>query len=402
MKHLNIIFRACILAISLSLTGSTTAQNKPQTAIPAMDSVAISLITCGPGQEVYSLYGHTAIRFHDKARGQDIAINYGMFSFHQKFFILRFVFGLTDYEMGIAPFDYFLEAYKQEGRWVREQTLNLTNEEKWAISQAIDENYRPENRVYRYNYFYDNCTTRARDMIVSHLTGRVHYEDEGESHASFRSMIHQWNGYARWSRLGNDLLLGVKADLPTNRSERQFLPDTLSHNFDHATIVDRHGHKRPLVLSNEMLYSPAMVISTPAFPYSPAYCAWMLFAFVVGVILLESYTHKLYWGVDAILLTADGIAGLILMAMVFSQHPTVSLNFQILLLCPLTLVFAYPVTKQLRKRQFHSYLSTMAGLITLTMILGYWQHYDTAIYIVALSLLTRILALRMWCKYRIK
>ena len=83
MKHLNIIFRACILAISLSLTGSTTAQNKPQTAIPAMDSVAISLITCGPGQEVYSLYGHTAIRFHDKARGQDIAINYGMFSFHQ-------------------------------------------------------------------------------------------------------------------------------------------------------------------------------------------------------------------------------------------------------------------------------------------------------------------------------
>ena len=207
MKHLNIIFRACILAISLSLTGSTTAQNKPQTAIPAMDSVAISLITCGPGQEVYSLYGHTAIRFHDKARGQDIAINYGMFSFHQKFFILRFVFGLTDYEMGIAPFDYFLEAYKQEGRWVREQTLNLTNEEKWAISQAIDENYRPENRVYRYNYFYDNCTTRARDMIVSHLTGRVHYEDEGESHASFRSMLPQWHGYARWSRLGNDLLL---------------------------------------------------------------------------------------------------------------------------------------------------------------------------------------------------
>ena len=147
--HLRIVF----IAILLLMTTMPTFAQADSTMLKSMDSVRISLLTCGPGNQVYSYYGHTAIRYHDLARQQDIAINYGIFSFQKSYFILRFVFGLTDYEMGIEDFATFISTYSHRGSWVKEQVLNLTRKEKWAITQAIDVNYRPENRVYRYNYF---------------------------------------------------------------------------------------------------------------------------------------------------------------------------------------------------------------------------------------------------------
>ena len=155
-----------------------SAQAQGTLALKDMDAVRISLLTCQPHEEVYSIYGHTAIRYQDLARGTDLAVNYGMFSFHKPYFVLRFVFGLTDYEMGIEPFEAFCAQYASYGSGVYEQVLNLTPEEKLTIAKAIDTNYEPQNRVYRYNYFYDNCTTRARDMITNHLQARVDYTPE--------------------------------------------------------------------------------------------------------------------------------------------------------------------------------------------------------------------------------
>lgn len=364
----------------------------------SMDSVEISLLTCGPGQEVYSLYGHTAIRYQDKATGVDMAVNYGMFSFSQRFFILRFVFGLTDYEMGIQPFSRFMQTYMAEGRWVKQQTLNLSDVEKYRIACALDDNYQPENRVYRYNYFYDNCTTRARDMLVSHIDGRVVYPNVvGE--ATYRSMIHQWNEQQPWSRLGNDLLLGVKADLPSTKEQRQFLPDTLRDDFDQAYILGDNGTKRKLVSKSELLFLPQTTNAVAAFPVSPTMCAWVVCAIIVIVGLIEWRSRKILWGLDLLLLMITGIAGLILFAMLFSRHPTVSLNFQILVLCPLSLIFAYSVLKKLRKHQFHYYLVVWAMFIILMLILGIFQRYSLSVYIVALSLLVRIATLRHWCNH---
>ena len=104
---------------------------------------------------------------------------------------MRFVFGLTDYEMGIEPFDAFCAQYASYGSGVYEQELNLTPEEKLAIVKAIDTNYEPQNRVYRYNYFYDNCTTRAREMIVNHLQAHVNYTPEKIKGTSYRQIVHQ-------------------------------------------------------------------------------------------------------------------------------------------------------------------------------------------------------------------
>lgn len=398
MKRLKWNFRVSLLFIFISLTCRSAHAQADSAILKSMDSVRISLLTCGPGNQVYSLYGHTAIRFQDIGRDQDLVINYGMFSFHQRFFIIRFVFGLTDYEMGIVPFTDFLSEYAGEGRWVKQQTINLTREEKMAITQAIDENYRPENKTYRYNYFYDNCTTRARDMITDHINGSVLYHEDRSTVNSYRSMVHQWTTEHPWARLGNDLLLGVKADSRTNPAERQFLPDSLRKDFDDALIINKDGSRRALVAQTAWLIPPVDKSAAKEFPLSPLQCALILLAVTLAVCAMEWYRRKIYWGYDALLMAADGAAGLILLAMVFSQHPTVSLNTQILLFCPLSLVFLYAVIKKLRHHRIHHYLNLWALMIVLFLILYIVQKYEAAVGIVALSLLIRISSLRMLCR----
>lgn len=136
------------------------------------DSLEVSLMTCSPGQEVYALYGHTAIRVNNYATGEDWVFNYGMFSFNRPNFIWRFTRGECDYQIGAAPFEYFIREYAERGSAVYQQTLNLTTSEKLRLWALLTENMLPENRVYLYNFFYDNCTTRARDRHRRGCVGR--------------------------------------------------------------------------------------------------------------------------------------------------------------------------------------------------------------------------------------
>jgi len=131
-----------------ALGESGNAQSSVSAAYPSdIDSVEFSLLTCAPGHEVYTVYGHTAIRMNDKRQnGRDLAFNYGIFSFKKKFFVLRFIMGLTDYELAAWPTRVFLEDYKKEGRQVIEQPLNLTALEKARLMAALFDNCREENR----------------------------------------------------------------------------------------------------------------------------------------------------------------------------------------------------------------------------------------------------------------
>ena len=153
MKHLKIIFNA-LKGVLLTLILVSSAPVAAQEDIPPMDSVEFSLLTCQPHDEVYSLYGHTAIRYHElRPGGLDWAFNYGVFDFKKPHFVARFVFGLTDYELGAYPYKYFVKEYRRFGSMVTEQVLNLTDEEKMALHDALAINLRPENKIYRYNYF---------------------------------------------------------------------------------------------------------------------------------------------------------------------------------------------------------------------------------------------------------
>ena len=325
-----------VLTFILSVVNATVGAQ----SMTNPDRIQISLLTCSPGKEVWAQYGHTAIRYYDKESGEDLAINYGIFSLDQTYFIPRFVLGMTDYRMGVQPMDMFLAQYSYEGRGVIEQVLNLSAEDKEVIYKALQENMKPENVVYRYNYFFDNCTTRARDMLVNHLHGKVVYPP-AEEDATFRSMIHKWNNKYEWSQFGEDLLLGVNADRKTTKSEQQFLPENLRSDFDKA----RYNGK-PLVKETNILLDAETEVAEPTFPLSPLSVA-LIFAVISLVMMLFSYRRQqVYWAWDLALMLTSGLMGIIFFVMIFSQHPCVSLNFILLFFNPLPLFFLYSTIKK--------------------------------------------------------
>ena len=379
------ILRSVLLALFLLFVNGTICRADkdltPEFAARIDSTISVGFITCGPGPEVYSLYGHTALHFKDTSRGTDVAVNWGMFSFSKPNFVLRFVFGLTDYEIGIQDFAYFCEAYRYEHRWVKEQQLDLTPREKLLIAEAIEENYRPENREYRYNYFYDNCTTRARDMIANHLSGKLDYGTSPHEGLSFRQLIHQYcEGYP-WVRFGNDILLGLQADAPTTAAERQFLPNETMADLDRAVI---DGSRR-LVVGTSTLVDVAPLPVEAGFPLSPGTCGLILYVVVVALTVWEIISRKDFRWFDAVLMVLCGLSGLVLFAMLFSQHPTVRLNLQLLLLNPLPLFFVWPMLRHRCRWQYAMWIV----LICLFFIGFYFQHYAEGTMFVASSLLIR-------------
>lgn len=398
-------FRRILRIISLVFFVLLTTNAKGQTAdsiISNMDDVEVSLLTCGPGNEAYSLFGHTAIRISQPSRGMDVVVNYGMFSFKQKYFIPRFVLGLTDYQMGITTFDDFKAEYEYEQRWVFEQTLNLTSKEKSALLQAIDQNYKPENVTYRYNFFYNNCTTKARDIIAANIDGKIEYNSCTIEYPSFRKLCHSKTSSHRWSQFGNDLLLGIQADLPTNISEQQFLPENLEHDFSSATIEANtdeasnatigatNASPRKLVSHEE--YIIPKDISASAAPDSlpsPRALAIVIAIIIIGVSLIEYFWSKNLWITDAILMPLVGLAGMILFVMIFSKHPTVNINFQILILNPIALFMAIPMVMKQRKGMLTWWHKTYVLCLFLGILCGLFQDYAEGIRILALSLLVR-------------
>ena len=304
----------------------------------AEDSMEVSLLTCSPGTEVYALYGHTAIRICNETTGEDWVFNYGVFSFSQPHFIWRFALGECDYQVGAVPFAYFAKEYEARGSSVYQQTLNLTSAEKRRLWALLLENMQPENREYRYNFFYDNCTTRARDRIEEAVDGEVVYPRADTVH-TYREIIHQYTGHYPWAELGNDLCLGAEADRPITERQEMFAPFYMLHYADGAVIRDPEGHERPLVSGKSKVVAGRGVGVQEEFPLSPWACGWLLFALVALLTAAERWKHACFWWMDMVLMSLVGIMGLVLTALFFfSDHPTVGSNWQIWVFNPIPLV----------------------------------------------------------------
>ena len=391
MKQKNSFFSRLFLLVWGILSTFQVMANAetPQDNLEKYDSIEVSLLTCSPHEEIYSLYGHTALRWHDlhqsgPSAGNDIAFNWGIFNFNKPYFVLRFVFGLTDYELGIMPFQYFCTYYEKWGSSVTEQVLNLSNEEKMKLEAALQENLQPENRIYRYNYFYDNCSTRPRNIIEECINGKVEYAQREDYTPSYREMVGVCTRNHPWGTFGNDILLGIKADFKTDMRQQEFLPDNLLYDFDRAQIY-ADGTYRPLVKERRMVVLPGVQIIEKDFPLTPTECAVILL--IVALLLrgLEWKLKKVFVWWDVLLMLAQGLAGCVLFAMIFSQHPTTSLNLQILLLNPLPLFFI-PSMIRGKKTKWQNLLLV---LVVLFFIGSLFQHYAEGMLILALSLLSR-------------
>jgi len=355
-----------------------------ETDFTETDSIEIGLITCSPHEEIYSLYGHTAIRCHNLKTGADCVYNYGVFNFKAPHFVARFVFGLTDYELACYPFPPFCYEYQEWGSQVTEQVLNLSSEEKRSLLDALAHNARPENKTYRYNFFYDNCSTRPRNIIEDNLNGTVIYPQQQGEAPTFREMIHQQTRRHPWATFGNDILLGIMADRTTSVREQEFMPDRLRRDFATA-MVERDGMRTPLVKETRIIVMPGVQVVEQEFPLTPLQCALVLLVVTLAVFVYEHLKRKTLYLFDAMLMTASGLLGCILFVMIFSQHPATSVNLQILVFNPLALVFLPQVVRKRRTRWF-----TVSLVCIVAFFIGaFWQDYAEGMEIVALCLLTR-------------
>ena len=380
LKTITSVLRGGLLLLAMTCQNTALAQDYE---LPPMDSVEISLLTCQPHDEVYSLYGHTAIRYHELIKGGiDAAFNYGVFNYNAPFFAIRFVFGLTDYELGAYPTQLFEREYRHFGSMVTEQVLNLTNEEKYNLRMALVENLKPANCVYRYNYFYNNCTTKARDIIEHHINGKLEYAGREDYTPTYREMVRHMTRNNPWSRFGNDLLLGIQADSKTAMRQQEFLPDNLLYDFDHAQIY-ANGQYRPLVKERRIMVPAGVQMVHNGFPLTPTQCGIILL--VVGLVLfvIQWRMRRAFILWEGLLLLTSGIIGFMLFLMPFSQHPTVQLNLQILLFNPLHLIYLWPVIKGRQTR----YWMICAVMVALFLIGSLFQSYAEGLYTLALCLL---------------
>jgi len=309
--------------------------------ITISDSATISLITCSPGQEVYSIFGHTAIRVKDATTGVDIVFNYGIFSFETENFYYKFIKGETDYQLGVYNTSIFLPEYAERKSMVWEQVLNLTPTEKRRIITALENNYKPENRIYRYNFAYDNCSTRPRDKITSAMFGFIKFPTVSDS-KTFRQWIGVYTGSDTWLKFGIDIIFGLEADKTTTTNESMFLPEVLMTEFQSAQVSTLNGPSKKLVSQTNILVDNNQpdIIVTPWY-FRPITFSMILLIAGAIITLWDNKRKRLYKPFDTAIFILTGLAGLVIFyLMMFSSHPLVKYNLNLLWLNPLNLIVA--------------------------------------------------------------
>lgn len=292
-----------------------------------LTDIRISVLTCSPGQEVYSLYGHTAIRAAAPARGFDAVFNYGVFSFSQPHFIGRFLLGECDYMSEAVVFDAFYRAYEARGSRVTEQVLSLSQGEANNILRVLLTNIEPENSAYRYNYLYNNCTTRVRDVIEQEVQGTITYPSRTPAQTT-REVLHHYTQEHPWASEGNDFLLGAEMDTLASDRLLMFAPEYMMHYLAQAQVHAKDGSVRPLVAETRVLTPGREVPVEREFPMSPGQAGWGVLALCLLVVLAEFLTRHVCKWWSALLLLAHGVAGsLVLFMFLFSAHPGVGSNW---------------------------------------------------------------------------
>jgi hypothetical protein len=358
------------------------------------ESSTISLLTASPGEELYSTFGHSAIRVQDPASDLDVVFNYGVFDDREPNFYFRFTRRKVDYFLSMSNFDSFIRGYVLENRSIVEQILNLDANRRRQLYALLLENFKPENRFYRYDFFFDNCATRIRDLIPEAFGKDFSYnypEDWLNGELTFRNLIDLYLTNHHWSDFGIDLALGLPTDDIATPSDYMFLPDYLMEGFATATIV-HDGALQPLVLSTREIL-PRTDIPAAVFFMSPMKVCWGIF---VITLLLSTYGYKhnkVYGWFDVIFFSAIGLVGWIVFFLDFlTDHIATKENLNMLWAVPLHLpLFLFWRKLPWNFRKY--YLSICLG-IDLIIISFWWvfpQNYHAAFIPLILALSVRYL-----------
>ncbi len=326
----------------------------------------ISIITCGPYQgELYSAFGHTAIRVFDPVLGFDIAYNYGVFDFNQPNFYLNFTRGFLYYKLGTNSYPDFRDYYVSYNRYVHEQILNLDSLQKQTIFSYLQNNALPQNQTYRYDYFYNNCSSKVRDVFAEVFKEQVKFDGSYiKTNYTIRNLTDIYLTQQPWGDLGIDICLGLPMDKKASPYEYMFLPDYVESSFDHATL-----NGNPLV--KQKVGYESMPEETPFHWYHP----WIIFGlFFLGASLL-SYSDwkrkKATKWFDVSLFTLLGLLGCLLLVLwVATDHKAAANNFNLLWAFPLHLIAGLSLLRKNFAKWLNLYFTFTAVLTTL--LIGFW------------------------------
>lgn len=303
----------------------------------------ISLLTVTPGNAVYSMYGHSAVRVVDPPADFDYVFNYGTFDFEQPWFVARFAYGDLLYRLSSNSTRQELRVADLEGRTVIEQRLDLRPEERDSLYAFLLFNLRPENQSYRYDFFFDNCATRIRDLFEKRLGATIIWPGNPADGRTLRELLQPYAAHSPWVGTGIDLALGSSTDRPATTREAAFLPDLLSDLVSGATIGSGSA-TRPLALARDTVYFPSLrgPDSRPL-PW-PLITSWIAFAMVVLVTWMERrrrHSAKPVELVDRLVFGLAGLAGIVLGFLVFiSDHAVTAPNWNLLWAAPTHVIIA--------------------------------------------------------------
>lgn len=322
-----------LLALVISLPAIQAQQNNHH--------LRISVLTCAPGNELYSIFGHTALRIADSAKQTDIVYNYGTFDFSDPDFYSKFTRGNLDYFLSVSTLPAFLYEYQSEGREVDEQVLLLPDSVKYQVQQALTQNLSGPERYYKYDFQYNNCTSRVKDILVKYAGMKV-MVPLVKTGTSFRDMLHEYleRGNQSWSRLGIDLILGSPIDKKVTIDQSMFLPDYLMKGIDSSG-------KHPVILQEKIVLNKG-VTPPPAFRNEPL----ILFSILAALLILLSFAKNRIAGTvlriaDFLLLLGTGLAGCFLLFMwLGTHHAACARNANLLWAMPTHLVAAIALWKR--------------------------------------------------------
>lgn len=353
-KTLGLLFILC----------SVYAQAQNVTLSPQAE---ISVITCGrSSEELYAAFGHSAIHISDPVNRINYAYNYGVFDFDQPNFYLNFTRGHLLYKLGVYDYADFVNSYAYYNRWVTEQVLNLSPSQKQKLFEYLEWNALPENESYRYDYFYNNCANRVRDVIATVLGDSVRFDDRHITTSyTIRELTDLYLTDQPWGDLGIDICLGLPMDKKASPYEYMFLPDYILAAFDHAKIL-RDGVEQPLVTTKIPVF-----INMPQDAKRSLIHPWTVFgAFALLAITLSIWDWKRgkasLW-FDVPVFGATGVVGILLTILWFAtDHKAAANNFNLLWALPTNLAIVGVFASRARVR-VKKYFLFVAGLSVLLL-----------------------------------
>ena len=333
------------LGLSLILTfNQTQAEN-------VNDQIQISILTCSPGQEIYSLFGHSAIRVQDKIRNQDLVFNYGIFNFRTPNFYMKFVRGKLKYNLGIDYYSDFKANYERSGQGMVEQELNLSEISKHKLLKALWKNGRPENRYYYYDFLYKNCSTLIRDIIKKEVVEDVQfYQASQKSDNSFRDLLNLRLNSSPWIYTGIHLVLGEPCDIIASNYQEMFLPEMLKFGFDKTAIA---GNK--IVQRENIVLKETIKTTSTAWYVHPLFIFGLLALIGLLFTLSSLKNKKRFILLDLLLFGLSSLLGFVFLFLwFFTDHQSMGPNWNLLWAMPIHL----PLLRILFKKTTKTWVKT--------------------------------------------